>query len=87
MPQTEQDSKERTAEQDNRGPRAARMSPQNVQATAADAPRVKSDGKIIAVVTALALVLTGVIAFGLLNDEPWAVFIWNLLSFLDSLGS
>ena len=87
MPQTEQDSKERTAEQDNRGPRAARMSPQNVEATAADAPRVKSDGRYIVVGTVLAMVVSVVILIGILNDEPWAVFLWDLLGFLDTLGS
>ncbi len=85
MAQTEQDSRERTAQQADRGPRASRMSPQNVQATGAGAERAKSDGRGVVVVGVLALILTGVIAFGLLTDQPWAEFLWDLLAFLDSV--
>ena len=87
MPQTEQDSRERTAKEEDRGPRAARMSPQNVQVTTADAERVKSDGRFIVVWTLLSIVIIVVIGIGLLNDEPWAEVLSDLLSFLGTLGS
>ena len=87
MAQTEQDSRERTAEQANQGPRASRMSPQNVQATAAEAKRTKNDGKWIVGIGLLSVVILVVILIGLFNDEPWAAFLWDLLGFLDTSGS
>ncbi|MCY3801129.1 MAG: hypothetical protein OXG46_06090 [Chloroflexi bacterium] len=85
MAQTEQDSRERTAQQADRGPRAARMSPQNVQATAAEAERTKNDGKWIVGIAVLSVVILVVILIGLFNDQPWAAFLWDLLGFLDSV--
>ena len=87
MAQTEQDSRESTAVQDGRGPRAVRMSPQNVQTTAADAERTKSDGKGVVAIGVLTLVATVVIFIGLLTDQPWATFIWDFLEFLEMIRS
>ena len=85
MAQTEQDTPQRTAEQADRGPRASRMSPQNVQATAAEAERTNHHGKWIAWGFVLSLIIIVVITIGRMNDAPWANFLWDLLAFLDSV--